>query len=216
MLFPNMNEMNNLVYFQNLMKKKSQLGKLESEFDSLLPQIKQNGIIQEAIEQLNHISFHFINFGIEMLGIGIQINKNNNIINSFDIKERISHTISHLKVMSFNIPNNMTQQSITETASQKSEETNTNNFQNYEIKVESSNNDIEQLITCDGQATIDELIKVFLLKIKRKDLFDDEEKEIYFFYNDKRINTPKIKSKILYEIFEDIKNPLILCQFIKG
>ena len=211
-----MNEMNNLVYFQNLMKKKSQLGKLESEFDSLLPQIKQNGIIQEAIEQLNHISFHFINFGIEMLGIGIQINKNNNIINSFDIKERISHTISHLKVMSFNIPNNMTQQSITETASQKSEETNTNNFQNYEIKFESSNNDIEQLITFDGQATIDELIKVFLLKIKRKDLFDDEEKEIYFFYNDKRINTPKIKSKILYEIFEDIKNPLILCQFIKG
>ena len=211
-----MNEMNNLVYFQNLMKMKPQLEKLESEFDSLLPQIKQNGIIQEAIEQLNHISFHFINFGIEMLGIGIQINKNNNIINSFDIKERISHTISHLKVMSFNIPNNMTQQSITETASQKSEETNTNNFQNYEIKFESSNNDIEQLITFDGQATIDELIKVFLLKIKRKDLFDDEEKEIYFFYNDKRINTPKIKSKILYEIFEDIKNPLILCQFIKG
>ena len=211
-----MNEMNNLVYFQNLMKMKSQLEKLESEFDSLLPQIKQNGIIQEAIEQLNHISFHFINFGIEMLGIGIQINKNNNIIKSFDIKERISHTISHLKVMSFNIPNNMTQQSITETASQKSEETNTNNFQNYEIKFKSSNNDIEQLITFDGQATIDELIKVFLLKIKRKDLFDYEEKEIYFFYNDKRINTPKIKSKNLYEIFEDIKNPLILCKFIKG
>ena len=211
-----MNEMNNLVYFQNLMKMKPQLEKLESEFDSLLPQIKQNGIIQEAIEQLNHISFHFINFGIEMLGIGIQINKNNNIINSFDIKERISHTISHLKVMSFNIPNNMTQQSITETASQKSEETNTNNFQNYEIKFKSSNNDIEQLITFDGQATIDELIKVFLLKIKRKDLFDDEEKEIYFFYNDKRINTSKIKSKNLYEIFEDIKNPLILCKFIKG
>ena len=212
MMFPNINEMNNLVYLQNLKKMKPQLAKIESEFNSLLPQLKNKGIDQELVSQLNHISFHFINFGIQMLGIVIQIIKNNKFDFS-DIKERISHTSNYLNNMSNNIQNK-TIPEINNENTEKSEDSII--YQNYEVKFESYSNDIEKLliITFAPDITVDDLIKEFLININRKDLFDNEDEEISFYYDDERLDSPERKTKKLYQIFGNITNPVVYFQFI--
>ena len=210
MMFPNINEMNNLVYLQNLKKMKPQLAKFESEFNSLIPQLKNKGIDQELVSQLNHMSFHFINFGIQMLGIVIQIIKNNKFDFS-DIKERINHTSNHLNNMSNNIQNK-TIPEINNENTEKSEDSII--YQNYEVKFESYSNDIEKLITFAPHITVDDLIKEFLININRKDLFDNEDEEISFYYDDERLDTLERKTKKLYQIFGNITNPVVYFQFI--
>ena len=51
--------------------------------------------------------------------------------------------------------------------------------------------------------TLDELIKMLLIKIGRNDLFDKEEKEFFFLYNGHKINNKEDKSKKLKKIFEN-------------
>ena len=60
------------------------------------------GLIPETNNQINNISFQFINFGIQMLRTGIQINNNN-----IGIKEQINNAINNLNNISMNIPNDM-------------------------------------------------------------------------------------------------------------
>ena len=175
-----------------------------------LEKLKNKGIDQELVSRLNHISFHFINFGIQMLGIVIQIIKNNKFDFS-DIKERISHTSNHLNNMSNNIQN-ITIPEINNENTEKSEDSII--YQNYEVKFESYSNDIEKLITFAPHITVDDLIKEFLININRKDLLDNEDEEISFYYDDERLDTPERKTKKLNQIFGNITNPVVYFQFI--
>ena len=102
MLFPNINKMNNLMYFQTLLKKKKKLDNYELQYNSLLTEIKNRGIVRKDIKELNALSFHFINFGVKLLNIGIQFN-NNNLISNSSVKETLNELIANLKEISDNI-----------------------------------------------------------------------------------------------------------------
>ena len=206
MLFPNINKMNNLLHFQSLLKKKKKLDNYEIEFNSLLTGMKNKGISPEDIKQLNALSFHFINFGVKLLNIGIQFN-NNNLINNHSIKESINELIANLKEISFSIPD----KKITETNSVNSKiESEYQNIKEYGIKFETSNKEIEKLLYFDSNLTVDDVIKQFLIEIGRRDLFDNEDKEIVFYYEKDIINNSEIKPMKISKIFKDDENPLIL------
>ena len=198
------------MHFQTLLKKKAKLANLELQFNSLLSKIQIKGILPETPKELNSLSFHFINFGVKLLNIGIEFNHNNMLDNS-GIKVAINNLIKNLKEISSNIPN-------TNDINQRTIDTNSSieEIEKYNVKFETSNKDIDKLIVCNPHITLDELIKEFLLEIDRKDLFDIEEKEILFYYNGEIINNKEKKSIKLIELFKKINNPLIFLFFLQN
>ena len=90
------------------------------------------------------------------------------------------------------------------------------NFQNMNENIELHNNkpkyndrftsDLGKitLILCDVDITLDEVIKIFYIRIGRNDLIGKEQKELTFRYNAKSLNIIENKSKKLNEIFFDI------------
>ena len=70
----------------------------------------------------------------------------------------------------------------------------------HSVRFEISNGDIK-LIVCDKDKTVDHLIKEFLKRIGRTDLFDNEDNEYHFMYNARKFNTIENKQKKLYQIF---------------
>ena len=57
--------------------------------------------------------------------------------------------------------------------------------------------------------TLDELIKMLLIKIGRNDLIGKEQMEFTFLYNATRLNTIEDKSKKTFELFGNSPNPVI-------
>ena len=57
--------------------------------------------------------------------------------------------------------------------------------------------------------TLDELIKMLLIKIGRNDLIGKEQMEFTFLYNATRLNTTENKSKKIFELFWNSPNPEI-------
>ena len=198
----NINMMDNMTQLQNLMNMKIQLTNIESQFNLLLSNMQNMGITPVSYANLNDISFQFINFCIQLLNIGIP--RNNNIINNINLNQQIDNIINNLNNIKLNNPINMNQN------------INVMNFQNMNGNAEMNNNKIKYnicftsdlglktLIYCDMDITLDELIKMLLIKIGRNDLFDKEEKEFFFLYNGRIINNKEDKSKKLKKIF---KNP---------
>ena len=212
MLFPNINKMNNLMYFQTLLKKKKKLDNYELQYNYLLSEIKSRGIARKDIKELNALSFHFINLGVKLLNIGIQFN-NNNLISNSGVKETLNELIANLKEISDNIP----EKSFSQTNSIKSQiESEKENIKEYTVKFQTSNKDIEKLLICDSDITIDDLIKQFLNEIGRKDLFDNEDKEFVFYYERERINNKEKKPIKISKIFKDDENPFIYLFFIQN
>ena len=211
MLFPNIKIVNNLVHFQTLLKKKEKLANLESQFNSLLTLIKQDGLSSEIPNELNSLSFHFINFGVKLLNIGIEFNKENKFDNS-GVKKGLDSLVKNLKEISDDIADIPSDLNVPINAYQKEKETNfsKDGTKKYYVNFETSNKDIEKLIVCSPNITLDELIKKFLIEIGRKELFDIEEKKMLFYYNGERINNKEKKSNEISEIFKKIDNPLIL------
>jgi len=204
--------MNNLMYFQTLLKKKKKLDNYELQYNSLLTEIKNRGIVQKVIKELNALSFHFINFGVKLLNIGIQFN-NNNLISNSGVKETLNELIANLKEISDNIP----EKSFSQTNSIKSQiESEKENIKEYTVKFQTSNKDIEKLLICDSNITIDDLIKQFLNEIGRKDLFDNEDTEFVFYYERERINNKEKKQIKISKIFKDDENPFIYLFLIQN
>ena len=211
MLFPNIKIVNNLVHFQTLLKKKEKLANLESQFNSLLALIKQDGLSPEIPSELNSLSFHFINFGVKLLNIGIEFNKENKFDNS-GVKKGLDSLVKNLKEISDDIADIPSDLNAPINAYQEEKETNfsKDGTKKYYVNFETSNKDIEKLIVCAPSITLDELIKKFLIEIGRKELFDIEEKKMLFYYNGERINNKEKKSNKISEIFKKVDNPLIL------
>ena len=213
MLFPNIKMVKNMSNFQLLLKKKGKLANLELKFNSLISQIKKDGLSPspEIPKELNSLAFHFINFGGKLLNIGIEYNKDNKFDNS-DVKNALNKLIKNLKEISKDIPSIPHNMNAPSNPIQEEKETNSSNeeIEKYYVNFETSNKDIEKLIVCAPSITLDELIKKFLGEIERKDLFDIEEKEMLFYYNGERINNKEKKSNKISEIFKKIDNPLIL------
>ena len=67
------------------------------------------------------------------------------------------------------------------------------------------------IICADQNITVDELIKKFLTRIGRNDLFDRDWEEFRFIYNALEINTREEKLKKLHQIFNDSQIQRIRC-----
>ena len=194
----NMNMMDNMMQFQNLMNMKMQLANIESQFNLLLTNMQNIGLNPDLYNNLNNISFQFINFGIQLLNLGIP--RSNNILNNNNLNQQIDNIIINLNSIKstnpFSINQNMDMinfQNMDENAELN------NNKPKYNVKFTGSGK--ITIICCDKDITLDELIKIFLIKIGRTDLIGKEEKEFSFIYNAKKLNKIENKSKKLFEIF---------------
>ena len=188
----NMNMMDNMMQFQNLMNMKMQLANIESQFNLLLTNMQNIGLNPDSYNNLNNISFQFINFGIQLLNIGIP--RSNNVLNNINLNQQIDNIIINLNSIKSANPFSMNQNM------------NMINFQNMNENAELNNNKskynvtfvsnagLKTLIVCDMDITLDELIKMFLIKIGRNDLIGKEQTEFIFYYNAKRLNTTENKS----------------------
>ena len=180
-----MNMMNNMSQNQNLMNMKNQLINIESIFNQILTQNQCEGLTQDSKDNLIKLSIQFINFGIQLLNLGIANNYNIYNMNTY-LKPQLEKAIKDLE--------NINQNYIPKF------------FYNVNFQISDGNS---FLIVCEGKNTVDYLIKEFLKRIKRYDLFDMEEKEFYLDYNASKFNTHKNKSRILYDIFGYYPNLLI-------
>ena len=193
--------MNNNILIQNLMNMKMLLTSIESQFNLLLTNTQNMGILPDTYPNLINISNQFINFGLQLLNTGIQNNKNNNIANNMDLNQQIKNFISSLENIKMNIPNNMMQNMNLMNFPNINENIGIfNNKPKYNVYFTNSSG-LKTLIVCDQEETVDELIKKLLTKIGRNDLIGREEQEFKFIYNARRINVNKEKSKKLNEIF---------------
>ena len=198
-MMQNMNMMNNYMLIQNLMNMKYDLTNIESQFNFLLTNIQNIGINPEINIQINNISIQFINFGIQMLNIGTK--PNNNISNNFVIKQQIDNIINDLKKISMSIPVDNINQEINLISFPK-ENDQLNSVYKYNVVFEMDNG-ITKIICVDQNITVDELIKKFLTRIGRNDLFDRDTEEFRFIYNASVINTREEKLKKVNQIFND-------------
>ena len=190
-MMQNMNMMANFMQIQNLMNTKNQLTFIESQFNLLLTNMQNMGIAPNSYLNLSNISFQFINFGIQLLNLGIQCN--NDLANSTDIKSQLEESIKNLE-------------DINQKYYYKSKF-----FYNVIFDVSDGQ---KYLITCESNNTVDCLIKGFLKKVGRYDLFDMEDKVYFFIYNSKKFNSGDNKLKKLHEIFNDIQTHSIFCKII--
>ena len=200
--------MNNNILVQNLMNMKMLLTSIESQFNLLITNTQNMGILPDTYPNLINISNQFINFGIQLLNTGIQ--NNNNIANNLDLNQQINNFISSLENIKMNIPNNMMQNM------------NLINFPNInenigifynELKysVEFTGSDGKKtVIVCEQEETVDELIKKLLMKIGRNDLFDQaKKKKVMFLCGAGILNITEKGSKKVKEIFRDSLYPKI-------
>ena len=195
----NMNMMDNMMQFQNLMNMKMQLANIESQFNLLLTNMQNIGLNPDSYNNLNNISFQFINFGIQLLNIGIP--RSNNVLNNINLNQQIDNIIINLNSIKSTNPFIMNQNM------------NMINFQNMDENAELNNNKPKYnflftsgsgektVISCYMDITLDELIKMFLIKIGRNDLIGIEQKEFVFLYDGKMLNAIENKSKKIFEIF---------------
>ena len=208
--------MNNNILVQNLMNMKMLLTSIESQFNLLLTNTQNMGILPDTYPNLINISNQFINFGIQLLNTSIQYNKNNNIANNMGLNQQINDFISSLENIKMNIPNNMMQNM------------NLINFPNINENIEIFNNKlkynvsftggdgIKTLIVCEQEETVDELIKKLLMDIGRNDLLDQDEKELVFLYNAEKLNITEKRSKKVKGIFRNSLCPKIYYYAIHG
>ena len=163
---------------------------------------------------ISDLSLQFIDFGIKLLNL---TTINNNIIFDNNIKDKINNTISKLNQISFNINNNNMNQQL----NIMNNPFNNNSFNKHKYNViieEEYGTKIP--VVCDDNNTVDEVIKKYLTKIGRNDLFDRDEKELTFWgykgYFRTRINTQEIKSKTLSEIASISDNIVFKCYTLKN
>ena len=191
--------MNNNILIQNLMNMKKLLTCIESQFNLLITNTQNMGILPDTYPNLINISNQFINFGIQLLNTGIQ--NNNNIANNLDLNQQINNFISSLENIKMNIPNNMMQNMNLMNFPNINENIGIfNNKPKYNVTFTYSSG-LKTLIVCDQEETVDELIKKLLTRIGRNDLIGGEEQEFKFIYDARRINVNEEKSKKVNEIF---------------
>ena len=198
-MMANMNMLDNMAQLQNLMNLKMQLANIEAQYNLILTNMQNIGLTPDSYTNLNNVSFQFINFGIQLLNIGIP--RSNNILNNINLNQQIDNIIINLNSIKSTNPFSMNQNM------------NMINFQNMNINAEVNNNKPKYnvtfvsdfgkitLIFCDMDITLDELIKMLLIRIGRNDLIGREQMEFVFLYNGNKINTMEKKSKKLNEIF---------------
>ena len=206
-MFQNCNMVNNNIQPQNLFIMKMKLMNIESQFVSFLNQIQKMPMFgQDMI--ISDLSFQFIDFGIELLNL---TTINNNLIFINNIKDKINNIIIKLNTISFNISNN--------NLMNNSFNNNSFNKHKYNVIIEEEKGTKIPLV-CDDNNTVDEVIKKYLTKIGRNDLFDKDEKEFTFWgYKGDfrtRINTQEIKSKTLSEIANLSDTIVIRCYTLKN
>ena len=194
--------MDNMAQLQNLMNMKMQLANIEAQYNLILTNMQNIGLTPDSYTNLNNVSFQFINFGIQLLNIGIP--RSNNILNNINLNQQIDNIIINLNSIKLTNPFSMNQnmnmmnfKNINENAELN------NNKPKYHVKFVSDLGKIT-LILCDVDITLDEVIKMFYIRIGRNDLIGKKQKELRFRYNAKSLNIIKNKSKKLNEIFLDI------------
>ena len=208
--------MNNNILVQNLMNMKMLLTSIESQFNLLITNTQNMGILPDTYPNLINISNQFINFGIQLLNTSIQYNKNNNIANNLDLYQQINNFISSLENIKMNIPNNMMQNMNLINFPNINENIGIfNNKLKYNVKFTGSDGK-KTLIVCEQEETVDELIKKLLMEIGRNDLLDQDEKELEFIYNAEKLNITEKRSKKVKEIFRYYLYPQISYYAIHG
>ena len=201
-MMANMFMMNNNILIQNLMNMKKLLTCIESQFNLLLTNTQNMGILPDTYPNLINISNQFINFGIQLLNTSIQYNKNNNIANNLDLNQQINNFISSLENIKMNIPNNMMQNMNLINFPNINENIGIFNYKPKYNVIFTGDAGLKTTIVCDREETVGELIKKLLMRIGRNELLGHEEQEFYFGYNGQRFNANGIKSKKVKQIFD--------------
>ena len=184
-----MNMMDNFTQIQNLINMKNQLTFIEWQFNLLLAQMQNMGITNYSYPNLINLSFQFINFGIDLLNIGVQ--HMDDMTNTMNIKSQLEESIKKLEIINQKYYND------------------SKFFYNVRFDI---NNGQRYVITCDSNNTVDYLIKDFLKKVGRYDLFDMEDREYIFTYNARTFNSRENKPKKLNEIFNKSSTQIIDCE----
>ena len=171
------------------MNMKNQLTFIESQFNLLLANIQNQGIANYSYPNLINLSFQFINFGIDLLNIGVQ--HKDDMTNTMNIKTQLEESIKNLEIINQKYYND------------------SKFFYNVRFNV---SNGQRYVITCNSNNTVDYLIKEFLKKVGRNDLFDMEDREYNFIYNAMKFNSRQNKPKKLNEIFNNSPTQIIYCE----
>ena len=210
-MMANMNMIDNMAQLQNLMNLKMQLANIEAQYNLILTNMQNIGLTPDSYTNLNNVSFQFINFGIQLLNIGIP--RSNNILNNINLNQQIDNIIINLNSIKLTNPFSMNQnmnmmnfKNINENAELN------NNKPKYNVKFVSDLGKIT-LIVCDMDITLDELIKMLLIRIGRNELIGREQMEFVFLYNGHKINTMEKKSKKLNEIFFESRDNIKISYF---
>ena len=211
-MMANMNMLDNMAQLQNLMNLKMQLANIEAQYNLILTNMQNIGLTPDSYTNLNNVSFQFINFGIQLLNIGIP--RSNNILNNINLNQQIDNIIINLNSIKSANPFSMNQNM------------NMMNFKNINENAELNNNKpkynvifvydtgLRTLIFCDMDITLDELIKMLLIRIGRNELIGREEMEFVFVYNGKKLNIRENKSKKLFELLgKKVLNQVIIYYF---
>ena len=184
-----LSQMADMMQKQRIMNMKNQLTFLESQFNLLLMNMQNIGLEHNFYANLINISFQFIDFGIQLLNIGIP--HRFNIWNNINIESLL---VKHIKDLE-----NIEQKYFIDSKI----------F--YNVIFEFSKSET-YLVPCEGNKTIDFLMKEFLKKIGRCDLFDMEDKEFSFIYNSSKFNSRENKCKNLNDFFGKATTQLVFCK----
>ena len=189
-----MNMMNNDPYFINLMNMKMQLTSIDTQYNSMITQVQNLGLIPNINMQIYNIAFQILNFGIQMLNLGKQTNDNTNMNN---YKEQINDIIKQLTNFT---DNNINQNNIILNSPNLNE--NQKNCFNDDFKKDISHlkNEIKMLRE-EQQKNNAEIISIL-----SKDKFDDStiiSRNEYDMISDWISPNKKIEVKLLYRASRD-------------
>jgi len=182
---------------QNLLNMKIKLNNIDSQFNFLLTQIQNIGIIPNTNIQLSNISLQFINFGIEMLNKGLQMS---NMMDNYNIKGQIDNIINQLNNISISISNNSIN-NLNPFQNNKQIINNNHQIPKYNVFFYDLSNNRKVMIF-DNDITLEEMIMKYSLEIGWKNLnYDTIDESIHFIFNGRDLNTEPNRYKKLKEIF---------------
>ena len=187
---------------QSLLLMKSQFSMIDSQLNNLITQTQNMGILPNTYMQINNISFQILNFGINMLNLGIQYT---NPEMTSNLKGQIDNIINQLSIFSNNSTNN-NMANIMNISNINDNNNSENNFK-YNIRFDLINGS-RNIIVCDGNKAIRDLIDEYFVKIGRNDLMGGKNNELIFLYDSKRIKTNSLELKVS-DIFKYSYNPFI-------
>jgi hypothetical protein len=190
---------------QNLLNMKFELYNIDSQFNTLMNQIQNIGIITNIDMQINNISLQILNFGIRLLNLGMKLNNKTNY--NYNTKEQIDNIRNQLNNISMNfyLNDNMNMD-----INQNFQE---NEMPSYNVVFEE--NGVRETLSWKGNITIYEMIIKY--RIKKIGYFNEGEiNRIMFLFNAKNLNDSSNRNKTVNMFFNPREIPKVNVVHMSG